>query len=300
MVNELDAARLRRLAGLRPDGAKVLSLYLDLDPQQFATAEARSSEITSLLDQASHFVEEGSLEHDARIAARDDVSRAREALQADDLDAKGALGLAVFACGPADLFETVKLPRPVGSGVKLDDSPWVEPLVGFAGEPRVAVVLVDREHTRLFYGTPDALEELDPASIALRRPVDEGGEQSQRHRQPSQESIGQHLDRAGHALLALLKTRGYDALLLGAREELRSAVVDQLHPYVRDRIASDVSLDIRSAGVAAVERAAASGLAELHDREVREALDRVREGVGRDTRAAAGLAAVLDALVQRR
>jgi len=300
MVSELDAARLRRLAGLRPEGAKVISLYLDLDPQQFATGEARASEITSLLDQAAHLVEEAGLEHGARVAAREDLKRAREEITPDDLDAKGALGLAIFICGPADLFEQIKLPRPVGSAARLGDSPWVEPLVGFAGERRVAVSLIDGEHHRLFHGTPGALEEINPGSIALRRSVDQGGAQEQRHPRPSQEDLAQHLERASHALLALLKTRGYDALLLGARQELRSEVLDKLHPYVRERLAGDVSVDMSSANAATVQKAAAEVLAQLRERETDDAFARLREGIGRDGRAAAGLTDVLDALVQRR
>src|SRR4051812_20740699 len=85
LVNDVDAARLRRLATLKPPDARVLSLYLDLDPQNFATAEARQSEITSALDAAARMVDEGDLAHDARVAARADVERARSELAGNGL-----------------------------------------------------------------------------------------------------------------------------------------------------------------------------------------------------------------------
>jgi len=44
--------RLRRLASLRPDRGRVLSVFLGLDPSTFGTAEARASQITSVLDDA--------------------------------------------------------------------------------------------------------------------------------------------------------------------------------------------------------------------------------------------------------
>src|SRR3954462_5871690 len=153
MVNDVDAARLRRLAALRHQGAKVLSVYLDLDPQNFATAEARTSEITSALDAAGRIVDEAGLEHDARVAARADVDRARAELLDNGLDAKGAQAVALFACGPANLFELLKLPRPIATHVTLDDSPWIEPLVGMVREPRPAVALIDKHEFRMLHGS---------------------------------------------------------------------------------------------------------------------------------------------------
>src|SRR3954462_1011567 len=98
MVNDVDVARLRRLAALRPEGYRVLSIYFDLDPTNFATAEARKSEITSALDVAGRMIEQGGRDPDALVAARADVERARAEL-ANGFDAKGAQAVALFACG---------------------------------------------------------------------------------------------------------------------------------------------------------------------------------------------------------
>ena len=96
-TNEITQDRLRSLAALRPDGARVLSVYVDLEPSEFATAPARSTQVTSLLDEADRAVrsQEG-LSHDARMALRADVDRVREWFRSGAFDAKGAHGLAVF------------------------------------------------------------------------------------------------------------------------------------------------------------------------------------------------------------
>jgi len=47
--NEITEAKLQRLARLRANGPRVLSVYLDLDPERFATPPARASEVDSLL-----------------------------------------------------------------------------------------------------------------------------------------------------------------------------------------------------------------------------------------------------------
>src|SRR4051794_423180 len=104
--------RLRALAELRPERGRVLSLFIDLDPSQFPTGEARASELNSLLDEAAKHVDAGDFDHVARVHLREDIDRVREALDPQSLGAGGARGLAVFACGPADLLEIVPLPQP--------------------------------------------------------------------------------------------------------------------------------------------------------------------------------------------
>jgi hypothetical protein len=290
VVNDVDPARLRRLAGLRAASARVLSLYLDLDPSEFGTIPARESEITSALDAARRVIDESGLEHDALVAARADVERIREALTDGALDAKGARAVAVFACGPEDLFEVLKLPRPLATHVVVDHSPWIEPLLASAGEPRVAVALVDRNEMRLFHGTADALEEL-PAedSIHLRE-----------HRSASGDEASAHYRDVAEKLLALLKRRGFDVLVLGARAEERGEIVGKLHPYVRERLGGDIDVDRSSATVDDVRRETAAVCEQLHERQIGEALARLREGLGRGERAAGGAEDVLTALNERR
>src|SRR5439155_3684019 len=114
-AGQLDRATLRRLAELHPERGKVLSLYLNLDPSQFGTQPARSQAIRSLLDEADRRVREvDGLSHDEKIALRDDLERAAQFFRGDQ-SAKGAHALALFVCGPADLFEVLKLPRPLDS-----------------------------------------------------------------------------------------------------------------------------------------------------------------------------------------
>jgi peptide chain release factor subunit 1 len=286
VVNDLDAARLRRLAAFKPDGCRVLSLYLDLDPTSFATSRARNSEITSALDAAARIVEESALDHAALVAARADVERVREAFADGGLDATGAHAVALFACGPEDLFEVIKLPRPIATHVMLDRSPWIEPLLDVAGDPQVAVALVDRSDARLFHGTTAAVEELDEESLPWRRADDH--------------ETHQHFRAVGDRLLELLKTRGFDVLLLGVRQEDRGELAGTLHPYVRDRVAGDIEVEGASASIDDVRREVGRVCAQRHERKVGEALARLREGLGRGERAAGGLADVLEALNERR
>src|SRR5687768_17393232 len=57
-VTAPDRDALRRLAEVRLDRPVVLSLYLDLDPAQFATPPARATAVRSLLDEAERRLRE--------------------------------------------------------------------------------------------------------------------------------------------------------------------------------------------------------------------------------------------------
>src|SRR5207253_2987983 len=82
--NELNREKLRELAQFRPDdGAGVLSLFLNLDPSEFATPPARETEIRSLIDDAERSLRDaGQLSHAAREGLKRDIARARMYLAA--------------------------------------------------------------------------------------------------------------------------------------------------------------------------------------------------------------------------
>src|SRR5215208_742690 len=114
MAQTLSKTRLRHLADLRPEQGRVLSVYMDLDPSEFGTAPARSTQITSLITDARHHVDKlEDLTHDERAALRADVDAVRDMLSRPGIAEGGARGVAVFACSPAGLLETVSAPHPL-------------------------------------------------------------------------------------------------------------------------------------------------------------------------------------------
>src|SRR5215207_4063461 len=161
MADTLTPTRLRRLAEIAPEHGRVLSVYLNLDPAEFATPPARASAISSLLNDAQRKVDDidGNLSHDDRMALRADVDAIREVLEQPGIADEGARGVAVFACSPAGLLETVRSSHPLPSRVVVGDAPFVEPLVLGQGAERWCVLLANRRSARLFLGTPSALEE---------------------------------------------------------------------------------------------------------------------------------------------
>src|SRR3954447_7801419 len=98
------------------------------------------------------------MSHDEKKALLADVERAREFFK--DFSPKGAHGLVVYACGPADLFEVIRLPRPVETRAVVDDSPYIEPLAELIGLGQWLVLLVNRQTGRMLLGDRDSLDEV--------------------------------------------------------------------------------------------------------------------------------------------
>src|SRR3954471_19529655 len=128
MATDITTDRLRELAETRSAQGKVLSVFVNLDPSVFAAPPARATEISSIIDEASRNVRErDDLTHEERAALERDIQRVDERLR-NGTDTEGARGLAVFASEHADLFEILRLPRPVEQKVTIADHPCVEPL----------------------------------------------------------------------------------------------------------------------------------------------------------------------------
>jgi peptide subunit release factor 1 (eRF1) len=302
MATTITRNRLRRLADVKPERGRVLSVFLNLDPTEFATPAARSTAITSVLTKAAHRIDEAEgLEHDERVALREDVERVREALMASDIAQNGTRAVAVYACKPADLLEVVRINRPVDFAVVLDRTPYLEPLAAEAHEERWCVLLVNRRNARFFVGEDGGgLEETDRVEDDVHSQHDQGGWSQARYQRGVEKEKDDHLVHVADVAFVAYKQRGFDRLLVGAPEELVGDLEQKLHPYLRERIVGRLHLDVENSSIEDVRGAARTAIEQWRRRGEREALDRLTEGVGRGGRGAAGLASVLQALNEQR
>jgi len=299
-VNEITRDRLRSLAGLHVRDAKVLSLYLDLDPTEFGTQRARSSAIRSLLDEASRRIHRADgLTHDEQVALRDDLERA-ERFFTGEFSAEGAHAVAVFVCGPADLFEEIRLPRPTDIRVVIDDSPYVEPLSRLLSPDRWAVVVVDRSIGRIFRGSADTLAELEDLEEEQPNRHKQGGWSQARFQRHVDTHAEQHVKTVLDTLHRSYREQPFDHLLASADAESWPYVERHLHPELQRRLAERLPGDLAHSGAEEVREAARPFMQRIERERERALLDRLEDRLGMHERAAAGLDGVLDALVQRR
>jgi peptide chain release factor subunit 1 len=299
-MNELKENRLRELARIHPDGARVLSIFLNLDPAQFATPPARASEISSVIDDAHRRVRDSDgLSHEERKGLEEDVKRADSFLR--DLSPKGAHGFALFACGAADLFEGIRLPRPIDTRVVINDAPVVEPLVELLGAGGDwMVVLVNRQTGRLLRGDGHHFQELPAIEDNVHGQHSQGGWSQARYQRSVDEDVMDHLKNVADAVFLRFKRASFNHLLLGGPGETLTEFEGKLHPYVRERLAGRIDIDVENSSPDDVATCAREKI-EAHTQKVeREALDRLQEGVAKGGRGVAGLEPTLAALNERR
>ena len=179
------------------------------------------------------------------------------------MDARGAHGLAVFASSAADLFEVLRLSEPVDHDPVIADAPFIEPLSAIGAPERWCVLLVNRRVARLFCGPGAALEEVELIEDALRRRHDQGGWSQANYQRSIDKDVADHLRHAAEVAFAHLKRDLPVGMLIGAPAELASDVEGHLHPYLRERLAGRLEIDVehtsRPTRCAAPRRRASSG-----------------------------------------
>jgi peptide chain release factor subunit 1 len=301
LANDITRDRLRRLAEARVGDAKVLSLYLNLDPREFATPAARSTEVRSLLDRAGRLVREESehLTHGQKASLQSDLERVADEL-GNGSGTKGAHGLAIFSASAAGLFDMLRLSQPVDHDPVIADSPYLAPLTMIGPPEWWCVVLVNRRTARLFCGSADALEEAELIDDGVRNRHDQGGWSQANYQRSVDKDIQDHLKHVAEVVFARMKRKLPDGLLTGGPPETLSDFEGTLHPYLRERLAGRVDLDVENSSLEDVRRAAAERIEAVRRERDDTALARLAEAYGANGRAAAGLSDVLVAVHEQR
>jgi len=294
----IDTKRLRELAALRPEGHKVLTLYINLDPSEFPTPNDRDTEFNSLMQVVERVPREDGLSHAQKEELKADIQRLRSWWD-NEFDASGTRGVAVFACGAVDLFEVEGLARPIPSEVTIDDSPFIEPLTAMPGGDGYAVLLTGRQVARILAGGRDGMREVASMVDDVQGWHSKGGWSQARYQRGILKETQDHLKHAGDEVFRLFRRGRVQRLIIGAPQELRGEVEQKLHSYLRERIAGWIDIDVRSSPDD-VAREAIAVIDSDEERHEREWLDRLKSELGRDSRGAGGLADTLAALNERR
>lgn len=222
-ASQLTEDTLRALSEVEADEPVVVSLFVDLDPAQFATPPARASQITSLLSELAEQLRDEGLSEDAVDALKVDRQRIEAFLHDDDLDVDGAVALAIYSSDALEVFEAVKLPDPVDAAVHVDQRPILEPIMGLQDAGAWCVLLVTRESARLFRGGPTGIREIRDVQSDVKNQHSAGGWSQARFERSVEQEVEWHLERATDLLFRHFKRRPFEHLIVGANNEaLRS------------------------------------------------------------------------------
>ncbi|MFL5949618.1 MAG: Vms1/Ankzf1 family peptidyl-tRNA hydrolase [Gaiellaceae bacterium] len=293
-VSAPDRDLVRSLAELRLDRPVVLSLYLNLDPSQFATPPARKTAVRSLVDEAERRLRErNGLSHDDKLALQAALERATGFLE-NELPSDGAHGLAVFASEPSDLFEALKLPRSVPNRVAIGHSPLVGPLARLARRERWCVTLVNRRDARILRGSPDGLREVEQIHDDVSGQHDQGGWSQARYQRHIDKLVHDHLKEVAELVDRQLRRLRGPRVIVVATDETRSEFENALSNDVKKAVIGWTAADAHATAAELLGEVQPLLESWRGEQETR-AVERWREETGRNGRAAAGWRQTLEA-----
>lgn len=248
MVNMgvMTAAELKSLVGFIPQGALVVSLYLNVDGAKHPRLQDYEKELRGLLRQAER----------EWINGEKQVDKAKKQALKQDLDKIGAFvtgnwrrhgqkGLAIFSCAASGLWHVFELPVGVPFALIVGDEPYAKPLTAVLDEyRRYCVVSVDRKKARYFTvylgeieehhgvfvdeSVPDQVKQGDWASLRQSRIA--------RH---IEDHVLHHLRDVADMTFSFFRAHSFDRLILAGQDELITKFRTLLHPYLQERVAGE-------------------------------------------------------------
>jgi peptide chain release factor subunit 1 len=290
------ARRMLEATGRHP----VVSVFVDLDPTEFATAPARATQVRSLLDGADR---EGhaDLPHEDRSALTHDLQRLEEYLGSDEPPVSGARALAVFCSSQDDLFEAVPLAQATPPKVVIAPTPYVEPLVAGGDQERVAVALVSRRAGRILAGDTQSLRQIEEVDDNVHGQHRRGGWSQANYERSADNEAEQHLRHVAAELYRSWQREPFSRLILGGPAEDVARFTESLHNDLRPALMDErLDVDVETAGLAGVRDALVPVLDRAAETANDATLAQLDERLRAGGRAARGADDTLSALNERR
>ncbi len=291
----IDESKIRDLAGFKGEDAPVTSLYLDVDGRR----RIRARDVEVALDRMVRPVHER-YHHEGQESVCADLKRIEDHVRAG-IDRSHVRGLAYFACSAHDFWEVVELAVPVRDRLVVNHSPYVRELEAVvARHERFAVLLVDRQRSRLFLFQQGELLDKQERFDLLPRHDDDGGQLGKDQVAGHAAAAAQrHLKNAASVAFDLHQEQGFDHLIVCGPDDVTAELERDLHAYLRERIAGRVHLAVHATDDE-IRQMVENVEAEVERAREAAVVDRLRQAVGSGAAGAAGLDAVLEAIVARR
>lgn len=281
-------SQLERLGKLRTGRNRVVTCYLKLEPRDrnrgkyLIKVKNRIRAVAESLDSLSP-----ALTRAAREAVAADLARLEDYL-ARPGNLPATRGLALFLCGPLELFEVVPLPSVYRSRVVIDRHPLIRELASVEDEfGRLITVVTDRATARLFevtaFGTR-ALGTFNAGKTRSRHFAGQTGMGERNHNNRIRQEKARHLETVARALFQLKQRGPIRGIVLAGAGKDAAAIEPFLHPYVAQRVMGTATLNPRTATPAHVHEATLE-VREAWEREserarVQEMIDAVGNGWG--------------------
>jgi peptide chain release factor subunit 1 len=232
--------QLDRLSAFEPADAPVISLYLDMRPNEVGRAAYDSFLRKTLADRSR------ALTGDARKSFDRDVDRITKYL--GENVRKSANGLAIFACAERDFFEAVDLDAPLEDHwMFIGSVPHLYPLARINDQfPRYAALLVDTNAARLFVFGLGAAEAKREVTNVKTRKTSMGGWSQARYQRHMENFHLHHMKEVVDVLDRVVREEGLDKIVVSCDAQAKPTLMDQLPKHLAEKIIDLVHLDIHA------------------------------------------------------
>lgn len=286
-MTPISTQQLQQLAAFDGRGARVLSLYLDLDPRSGARRGYRI-----VLEDLAKVARRG-LGKDDSQALQAEIERVQAWL---DSGTTAGNGVAVFSCAPRDVWQAEYLPVRVDNHLAYEPKPDLGPLLDVVDEyERFAVALVDKGKARLFTVFMGRIEEHRELEDYVPPKHDQGGWSQANFQRHHEAHVFRHLKRVVRQLADMLRRRGFERLVIAGPEEATNALRDMLPRVLAARLAATIPAEMYADAREILERTLEVERSVEHEREAR-LLAEVLEAAGAGGRATCGVRGTLEAL----
>jgi peptide chain release factor subunit 1 len=287
---------LRNLAGFTAEHGCAISLYLNLDPSVAPTPGDAEMRFNSLLDEGAKSKEatRADLTHAQRQAIRTDFDRIRRYYDRE-FSRGGAQGLVIFAATLDGFWHTLALTEAVEDDIRVGTRLYLTPLVPLVGRGEGAVVVaIGRERGQILRLRAGRLEEAEDLSDSQPRRHDQGGWSQARYQRHIDNLALGHLREVAEHLDRLVRSERGVRVVVVAADEASAEFSELLSRDAAAVVIGHVSAEAH-AGAPQLLELVTPILEERRAAEERETVERWREEVGRNGRAAAGWAPTLEA-----
>jgi len=239
-------AELKQLVGFTPNGALVVSLYLNVDGAKHPRLQDYEKELRGLLHQAEREWSSGdkAVDKAGKQALKQDLDKIG-AFITGSWRRHGTKGLAVFSCASAGFWHVFELPVGIPSALIVGNEPYAKTLTAVLDEyKRYCVVSVDRRKARYFTVYLGEIEEHHGVFVDEWVPdqVKEGewaGLRQSRIARHIEDHVLRHLKDVAGLTFNFFLEHSFDRLILSGHKELIPKFRAILHPYLQERVAGE-------------------------------------------------------------
>ena len=233
--------QLDRLAAIEPADRSIISLYLDMRPNQNGQRAHVDTFLRNSFDEQTR-----SLTGHARADFERATGRISQYIA--DQAPKSAKGLAIFASTTGDLFETIPFDVPIERpSMHLDAVPHLYPLAQVNDQyPRYAALLLDTNSANLYVFALGATQRRESVQGEKTRRTSMGGWSQARYQRRANNFHKQHIKEVVDLLDKVVADERLNHIVIACDEVTRPFLMAQLPKHLAEKVIDIVNVEVKS------------------------------------------------------